>query len=562
MLFLVAASNGWSGPQTRLRAVSYSVLLAGAITIVLAGAVVEHPAVLTATLIGFALAVSSTALLGVLHAPRPKPSSVAQAYGRHVLSRVASECSIKDGANTIWAYAVEPDKELFVASDGSGVVAYGVCAGVALAAGDPICEPGRRLQVLAEFSEYCRGLGYVPALYQVLAADVDTYRGTGMRAIKIGEEAVIDVPGFSLAGKKIANVRHCVTHVEREGLTAEVHIDGVRDERTYRELEAVSCAWLASRKGRGEMGFSMGAFGPQEICSGCVVIGRDPAGRARAFVTFRRVPGSKHLVLDLMRREPGAPSGAVDFLIAKALEQFRDQGVEGASLSLAPLAGTVVEGRTPAVERMLSLLFTKGDAVYRYRSLFNFKKKFAPRWESRYLVTPPGIASIARSLLAVALVHMPKQSWKLPSHAAIVDAAKVTIWQSVHWRSGLTAHELAKNLRLMWIITFVLSLPELKVGLQQLAGHSVSMPFAITATVLAAVNIVGAILLARHRPLGRLLIQLGAAGFFVKTSWAFAQTYDGGMISLAIALVLAPIEVWVIWFLAQREVAVWQTQHG
>jgi len=107
----------------------------------------------------------------------------------------------------------------------------------------------------------------------------------------------------------------------------------------------------------------------------------------------------------------------------------------------------------------------------------------------------------------------------------------------------------------MWMITFALSLPELRMSILQLSGHSVGKAFAATAVLLAATNIAGAVLLARRSPLGRALIQAGAMGFFVKTAWAFAQSYDGGIISLTMALVLAPIEVWVFWFLAQPEIA-------
>jgi lysylphosphatidylglycerol synthetase-like protein (DUF2156 family) len=174
---------------------------------------------------------------------------------------------------------------------------------------------------------------------------------------------MIDLPSFSLAGKKIANVRHCVTHVQRDGIRAEIYLDGVHDEPTIDGLAAVSASWLAARSGRGEMGFSMGNFSRETIHSTCVVLARDAKNAICAFLTFRRVPG-RGMVLDLMRRKTEAASGVIDFLIAQALEGFRDAGLCFASLSLAPLAEVRGDGRAPWIERLLALLHEHGNSIY------------------------------------------------------------------------------------------------------------------------------------------------------------------------------------------------------
>jgi lysylphosphatidylglycerol synthetase-like protein (DUF2156 family) len=46
------------------------------------------------------------------------------------------------------------------------------------------------------------------------------------------------------------------------------------------------------------------------------------------------------------------------------------------------------------------------DGAYNYRSLFNYKKKFAVRWETRYLVYA-GDAALPGALCAVARAHLP-----------------------------------------------------------------------------------------------------------------------------------------------------------
>jgi lysylphosphatidylglycerol synthetase-like protein (DUF2156 family) len=53
------------------------------------------------------------------------------------------------------------------------------------------------------------------------------------------------------------------------------------------------------------------------------------------------------------------------------------------------------------------------DGAYNYRSLFNYKKKFAVRWETRYLVYV-GDAALPGALCAVAWAHLPSPRRVLP----------------------------------------------------------------------------------------------------------------------------------------------------
>jgi phosphatidylglycerol lysyltransferase len=73
-----------------------------------------------------------------------------------------------------------------------------------------------------------------------------------------------------------------------------------------------------------------------------------------------------------------------------------------ASLANAPLASITPPRGT--LERGVALLFENMNAFYGYKNLFQFKKKFAPRWEGRYLIYPKG-ADLPRVAYAVAGVH-------------------------------------------------------------------------------------------------------------------------------------------------------------
>jgi lysylphosphatidylglycerol synthetase-like protein (DUF2156 family) len=297
-----------------------------------------------------------------------------------------------------------------------GAVAYRVVGSTALVAGDPLAAPDDVPTVLDGFLTHCYAHGWTPAFYQTLGATLPHYRARGLRALAIGREAIVDLPGFTLSGKRIANVRHSVTHAERAGLQVQLYTADELDAATRTELRALSDEWLAA-KGGAEMGFTMGQLSPegQPSPGARVAVARDGAGRVQAFLTVVPAGGGRGWLLDLMRRRRNSESGTMDLLIARTAETLRDEGFERLSLSLAPLASTDDDDEdAPEVARWARrLLYEKMDGAYNYRSLFNYKKKFAVRWETRYLVYA-GDAALPGALCAVAWAHLPSPRRVLP----------------------------------------------------------------------------------------------------------------------------------------------------
>jgi len=92
----------------------------------------------------------------------------------------------------------------------------------------------------------------------------------------------------------------------------------------------------------------------------------------------------------------------MDFLLYHSLLQLKERNYTEASLANAPLAN--VAAPHGPLERGVALLFENMNEFYGYRNLFQFKKKFAPRWEGRYLIYPKG-ADLPRVAYALARVH-------------------------------------------------------------------------------------------------------------------------------------------------------------
>jgi lysylphosphatidylglycerol synthetase-like protein (DUF2156 family) len=134
------------------------------------------------------------------------------------------------------------------------------------------------------------------------------------------------------------------------------------------------------------------------------------------FVTWRSF-AEGGLAMDLMRYAADAPKCLMDYLIAQSLLHFQKEGYKYASLSNAPLANVSPEDEFTLLDRGVKLLFENVRGIYEYRSLFQFKKKFNPVWEGRYLAFP-SLESLPRIAVAILRVHRQRSFER-----ALLDAA-------------------------------------------------------------------------------------------------------------------------------------------
>jgi len=338
-------------------------------------------------------------LYALVVALRPALARVRQRGERARVGQVLQ----RHGRTALSPFALTDDKVYCWSPDGQSVVAYAVANGVAVTCGEPVGPPAERVAALRHFRDTCRRRGLTPVLYQAGADLVPDARGLGFAALKIGEEAVLDLADFSVQGKRRANVRHSATRAERDGLAVRFFDGGVDDTVILGQLVAISSAWQRERRLK-ELGFSMNGFSAARARSQPVAAAVDGSGRVHAFITLLPTYADGGMALDLMRRAPEAAPGAMELLLARTAERLREGGHTYFSLGLAPLAG-VGGGEHGLAGKGLDYLFRNLDGVYRYQSLHRFKDKFAPRWEDRYLLYP-GPLALPSVLVALARVHV------------------------------------------------------------------------------------------------------------------------------------------------------------
>lgn len=288
----------------------------------------------------------------------------------------------------------------FVFTDGAGIMAARA-GGSLVAMGAPLGKRQNWKKALTAFREEAERLELRPVIYAAPPDLLPDLIDVGFRLEKIGENAVIDLHAFSLAGGRRQSLRTAHRKLaEREGGTFEV--TPAPAETQILALKPVSDAWLAMHKS-GEKSFSLGRFDPVFMARGPLATVR-VHGRVIAFATLWTTPGRAWAALDLMRYDPdGAPPGTMDFLIAETLLWAQREGFARFDLGMAPLSGLSEERHAPLFSRFGRLFYERGGPFYNFEGLRKFKEKFAPDWEPRYLAAP-GAWSMPIVLAEIALM--------------------------------------------------------------------------------------------------------------------------------------------------------------
>jgi lysylphosphatidylglycerol synthetase-like protein (DUF2156 family) len=299
------------------------------------------------------------------------------------------------------------DKTLLFSPSGRSFLAYRVRGRRWIAMGEPAGLKSERLDLLWAFAELADSYGGAAVFYSVgegILADLATM-GLAMR--KVGETAVVPVPGFSLEGKAKQNLRTAINRAEREGASFEVLPPGSASPLAD-QLKAVSDAWLAHHNGA-EKAFSLGRFDPAYLDLTPLAVvrqvtGAAPDGRIVAFANL--LPGEgdvREVAIDLMRHCPDAPPGVMDYLFIRAIQWAAAEGFDEFDLGMAPLAGLEDRRLAPVFARVGALVFEEGGALYGFQGLRSYKSKFAPDWRARFIAAPVS-TPLPLALLDVALL--------------------------------------------------------------------------------------------------------------------------------------------------------------
>ncbi|MCP4240068.1 MAG: bifunctional lysylphosphatidylglycerol flippase/synthetase MprF [bacterium] len=316
---------------------------------------------------------------------RPQPALPAPASPEDLAraTRIAARAPRSDAF-----LALLGDKGLLFDDDDGAMLMYGVSERSWVAMGDPIGRPEQRQKLAWRFRELSDQHGGWPVFYEVSAEDLPTYLDLGLSLHKLGENARVRLENFSLEGSRRKSMRHTLSRCEREGCSFEVvPPEGVAP--LLGRLETISNAWLRE-KGTREKGFSLGAFSPDYISRLPLAVVRQN-GQPVAFANLWLGGDQGEIAPDLMRYDPEtAPTSVMEYLFTQLILHGKEQGFRWFGLGMAPLSGLPENRLAPLWNRMGSLLYEHGEHFYNFQGLRQYKAKFDPEWEPRYLASPGG----------------------------------------------------------------------------------------------------------------------------------------------------------------------------
>ena len=119
---------------------------------------------------------------------------------------------------------------------------------------------------------------------------------------------------------------------------------------------------------------------------------RDADGVAQAFAND--LPSYKPGVatIDLMRHRADAPANSIDMLFTQLFLRCQQQGYSSFNLGLSPLDGQPFI--TGFAARSLMFIYRISDSFIGFRGLHQFKSKYEPQWEPRYVWFQGGTLSL------------------------------------------------------------------------------------------------------------------------------------------------------------------------
>lgn len=273
------------------------------------------------------------------------------------------------------------DKTYFFSKDGKAFLAYGIRQKSAICMGEPVGSDPSIEPLLREFKQFCQNHGLLMAFVQVTDKYTRSYHELGLHGLLIGADAAINLSTFTSVTMHNKYFRNIVNRFEKHQFVVETH-EPPHTRKLIDELQQVSDSWskLPNRK---EWSFLTGRFDNDYLQHVTLHVLRDKNNHAQAFAN--ELPSYKPgtATIDLMRHRRNALNNSIDYLLIRVMLLKNQEGYTSFNLGLSPLDGKPFVTNIP--DRLLMSAYKISDKFISFHGLHQFKSKYEPIWEPRYI---------------------------------------------------------------------------------------------------------------------------------------------------------------------------------
>lgn len=288
------------------------------------------------------------------------------------------------GGNTDSQLVFLGDKDMYIyqnsAQEDTVLIQFKTINNKCIVMGDPSGNKEDFSDAIEQFINEADRWGYLPVFYEVSEECVMFLHEFGYDFIKMGEEAHVDLPSFTLSGKKMKSERAVMNRFTKENYSFEV-LSPPFSKELVSELKQVSDEWLGSRK---EKGFSLGFFNEDYLARSQIAVAKNQSGKIIAFANIMPTYTKEEGTIDLMRYSKDAPSGVMDYLFISLFQHMQEEGLAYFNLGMAPLSNVGTSRKSFIQERIAYLVYEFGSRFYSFQGLRDYKEKYATAWVSRY----------------------------------------------------------------------------------------------------------------------------------------------------------------------------------
>ena len=290
------------------------------------------------------------------------------------------------GVDSLSWFTLRDDRAVIFSRSGKAAVSYRVVGGVSLAGGDPIGDPRAWPGAISAWLEEAESYGWVPGVIGVSERGAAAYHHAGLDALELGDEAVLDVDGFTTEGRPMRGIRQAVARCHRAGLSTRCVRVRDLDETIRGAVVASADAW---RDGDVERGFSMalGRLADGQDGDAVMVLCHDRDGALRGLLQM--VPwGTDGLSLDVMRRDRSSENGIIELMVNDLMAAAPGLGVTRVSLNFAVFRDVFARGErlgAGPVLRLTRAILVQASRFWQIESLYRANAKFRPEWVPRFV---------------------------------------------------------------------------------------------------------------------------------------------------------------------------------